>query len=469
MFRTLIPAALTSVLVLVPTGSGWAGVDDDPIEMGSTQIPWAIDGRWIVGFGGDTGWIWDANDPEAEPIELEQGPYVQTAAYAVSGDHVVGKGIEPFDTWRTRVLLWDANDPSAEPIALPDDTLDGYNDYYSAPAVYDVDCDGEHIVAQFWCVDCYDAQKTYRSLMWSVADPYADPVVLGGLSGLVSAIDGGRIVGNDPVDGRGLLWDANDPTADPIQFNAGGPLNSAYPTDIDGDRVVGYGGSADGTSRFYVWSAADPTAEPLILAEYTLPDSVSDLRVSGTRVVGGVYVDGVPTIRVWTLDDLDAGAVALSIGGWETAGVTGIDGDHVIGLAYILEPETRRGLLWSLDDTPPALDPVPSTATLWPANHKMVTVVIAANATDGSGSPLALTAEVTSNEAEDAPGEGDGDTASDWTTPVVSSSSGTVTVDLRAERAGNGTGRVYTVTITATDSSGNSSTAASLIRVPHSK
>ena len=40
---------------------------------------------------------------------------------------------------------------------------------------------------------------------------------------------------------------------------------------------------------------------------------------------------------------------------------------------------------------------------------------------------------------------------------------------LRAERAGNGTGRIYTITINATDSEGQSSSADVTVRVPHDK
>jgi hypothetical protein len=42
-------------------------------------------------------------------------------------------------------------------------------------------------------------------------------------------------------------------------------------------------------------------------------------------------------------------------------------------------------------------------------------------------------------------------------------------VELRAERSGSGQGRVYTVTITASDLSGNQSTATVDVRVPHDR
>ena len=58
-------------------------------------------------------------------------------------------------------------------------------------------------------------------------------------------------------------------------------------------------------------------------------------------------------------------------------------------------------------------------------------------------------------------GTGDGNTAVDWV--VVDAHH----VQLRAERDGDGTGRIYTITITATDSAGNTSAQTVTVSVPH--
>ncbi len=118
------------------------------------------------------------------------------------------------------------------------------------------------------------------------------------------------------------------------------------------------------------------------------------------------------------------------------------------------------------DDTiAPILAPVSDKSILWPANHKMVPVTILANASDNSGRPVTLSAWVASNEPQE--GLGDGDTPQDWTTPVISN--GIITLQLRAERSGEGSGRIYTVTIVAKDGAGNASTANVEILVPHDK
>src|SRR5262249_47227705 len=100
-------------------------------------------------------------------------------------------------------------------------------------------------------------------------------------------------------------------------------------------------------------------------------------------------------------------------------------------------------------------------SVLWPPNHKMVPVTINYGVTDNCDRPSAITCvlSVTSNEPVD--GTGDGDTAPDW--EIVDSHH----VRLRAERAGNGSGRIYTITITCTDAGGNSLVRTVTVSVPH--
>jgi hypothetical protein len=114
------------------------------------------------------------------------------------------------------------------------------------------------------------------------------------------------------------------------------------------------------------------------------------------------------------------------------------------------------------DDTPPVITSVTTSApTLWPPNHKMVPVTVTAIASDGEGSVTTRIVSVSSNEPDN--GLGDGDTAGDFEI------TGPMTLKLRAERAGNGNGRTYTILVEASDEAGNTATAEVHVLVPHSR
>jgi predicted extracellular nuclease len=114
------------------------------------------------------------------------------------------------------------------------------------------------------------------------------------------------------------------------------------------------------------------------------------------------------------------------------------------------------------DETPPTIDTLAlSKSILWPANHKYVDVSATVEASDNfDPDPTVTLVSVTSNEPDN--GEGDGDTINDIV--IVDD----VSFHLRAERAGGGSGRIYTVTYEATDDCGNSTTASVTATVPHS-
>ena len=120
--------------------------------------------------------------------------------------------------------------------------------------------------------------------------------------------------------------------------------------------------------------------------------------------------------------------------------------------------EARRTLRIAIDKSAPVISGVPGTScSLWPPNHKMVTV--ATISASGGVSPLAsLSVAVTSNEPA-AAGESD--------ITISGSGTGPRTVSLRAEREGKGSGRIYTFNVSATDQAGNSASTTGRCVVPH--
>jgi len=111
-----------------------------------------------------------------------------------------------------------------------------------------------------------------------------------------------------------------------------------------------------------------------------------------------------------------------------------------------------------VDNVPPTITgESASVVVLSPSNHTMRDVTISYTATDN----CAVTSVITVTSNEPINGVGDGDTDPDW---IVTDDHHVI---LRAERSANGTGRVYTVTITATDGIGNTATKTVEVRVPH--
>jgi serine protease len=113
-----------------------------------------------------------------------------------------------------------------------------------------------------------------------------------------------------------------------------------------------------------------------------------------------------------------------------------------------------------IDTVPPVISAVTATPSVVGLNnHEMVPVVVTVSASNGcDGAVTCRIVSVTSNEPID--GTGDGDTSPDWEI------TGSLWLNLRAERAGMGTGRVYTITVQCTDPSGNSTTSTVTVSVP---
>jgi hypothetical protein len=120
------------------------------------------------------------------------------------------------------------------------------------------------------------------------------------------------------------------------------------------------------------------------------------------------------------------------------------------------------------DTTPPVIDSIAaSPRTLWPPDHKLVPISITISATDSCQPSSCRIVSVTANEPVVGPGSGNTDP--DWivTDPGPKVSPAALGVELRAERAGGGTGRVYRIDAACADVSGNTISGATTVTVPH--
>jgi hypothetical protein len=161
---------------------------------------------------------------------------------------------------------------------------------------------------------------------------------------------------------------------------------------------------------------------------YTVDDGAQQ---SGTAVT--IVAEGTHTVTYWSVDK---------------AGNT----------------EAKHTAAVRIDKTAPTVAVALDKNKLWPPNHKLAAITASVNATDSlSGVNSIVLTSITSNEPDY--GLGDGDQPND----IQGAELGTFDTGfmLRAERASNGTGRIYTITYTVTDNAGNKTDASATVVVPH--
>jgi PKD domain len=97
---------------------------------------------------------------------------------------------------------------------------------------------------------------------------------------------------------------------------------------------------------------------------------------------------------------------------------------------------------------------------IWPATHAMHAIQVGVKVNDAcTAAPVCRITSVSSNEPQDA--SGDGSTSPDWLI------TGDLTASVRGERLGGGSGRIYSLKVTCTDSADNQSSSQANVSVPH--
>ena len=159
---------------------------------------------------------------------------------------------------------------------------------------------------------------------------------------------------------------------------------------------------------------------------------------SGAQTIGSTVVAGAST--------------SLTITNEGTTTITFFGTDNVGNI------ETARTVTINIDKTPPTVSCNASPNTLWPPNNKLVPVNLSVTVTDSLSGPASFNlVSVTSNEPDSGFGDIQGFVIG---TPSTSG-------QLRAQRLGNGTGRVYTFTYSGSDRASNSASCTTTVSVPH--
>jgi Right handed beta helix region len=227
-----------------------------------------------------------------------------------------------------------------------------------------------------------------------------------------------------PIDlaGGSIIVDGNGDGVDRVDMGALEYRNHAPVANAGGDRTVVTGSNCVATVSLN-GSGSDADGDPLTYT-WTGP--------SGTTIGAELPVSLPVGAHVFTLavDDQNGGFASDS--------------------AVITVTDTRAPEITAVTATP---------SMILQTNHAMVSVAVNVSVSDCDPGVSCKIVSVTSNESDD--GLGDGDTAVDWKI------TGDLSLELRGERAGSGTGRVYTITVACTDSSGNTSNSTVMVRVPH--
>lgn len=226
-------------------------------------------------------------------------------------------------------------------------------------------------------------------------------------------------------------------------------------------------------------SAAPDPAEKGETLTYTIDAGNDGPDVAKDVTITDPLPDGISFVSASAVCAEAAGTVScdlgdLASGAMQTVEITSEvscalpDGTAVANTATVLSAITpdedlsnneSTASVMVFDTTPPVIESVSvAPDSLWPPNHGMVTVTADVVATDTCDpNPVCEIVSVASNEPEN--GLGDGNFLPDWVLP------GGLTVDLRAERAGPGVGRTYTLGVECTDESGNVSLPAEAVVV----
>jgi hypothetical protein len=267
-------------------------------------------------------------------------------------------------------------------------------------------------------------------------------------------------------------------------------LNGTGSSDPDNDTLTYYwnwtGGSATGATPTALFPVGNTTVtltvadsqynatdavNVIVLADTTAPvvDAGPDVTVeletpAGTQVIlNGTATNTVSTRFNFTWSENDQ-VLKAEANVTDTTLIYSFNlGTHIVTLNATDEAGNTGSdnvTVTVVDTTPPEITVSVTPDSLWPPNHKYAQVKTTVTAQDiGDPSPAITLVSITSNEPDN--GKGDGNTINDIT--LVDN----YTFEFRAERSGNGVGRVYTITYQATDASGNSAQASATVTVNH--
>jgi VCBS repeat-containing protein len=274
----------------------------------------------------------------------------------------------------------------------------------------------------------------------------------------------------------GILANDSDPENDPLSaMLVSGPTNAqSFTLNSDGSFTYTPAANYNGPDSFTYkvndgaldsnTATVNITVNPVNDPPIAVNDAVTtdeDVSVTVNVLANDSDVEGPVTVTSTTsptngmatinLDGTITYTPNANINGVDTFMYTITDSDGATATAEVTIT------IIAVNDAPECGVATPNTPFLWPPNHKMVSIGFAMPTSDVDGDTVTLS--ITSIfQDEPTNGLGDGDTSPDATLSPA---------QVRAERQGTGDGRVYVVTVLASDGNDGSCTGTFAIGVPH--
>ena len=283
-----------------------------------------------------------------------------------------------------------------------------------------------------------------------------------------------------------VLVNIVDTVAPTITLNGTNPMTVECHTSFtDPGATADDGCAGDLTSAIAVSGSVNPN----VVGTYTLTYVVTDGTNTSTATRTVDVVDTIaPTIILNGANPMtvechttftDPGATAFDACAGDLTSAIVVSGSvdsNVVGtytLTYAVSDGSHTTIatrtVQVVDTTAPVITLNGQAHTMWSPNHNYQTFQVTdfvASVTDSCGTSLGVNdvviAQVTSDEPENS--AGDGNTLND-----IVIASDCKSVQLRSEREGGGNGRVYTITFSVRDASGNVTTATATVTVPQSQ
>ena len=300
-----------------------------------------------------------------------------------------------------------------------------------------------------------------------IGDACASPTALRNTAAFLQA----RLDGRTTSEATGLALADTPSLADQIarvvRFRVGAGLAPSA-AQLAGDLVaslVTLGQVAASDAAALVAAVLDRLDQP---PKVVCPAPIAAECSGGTTVVAlSAQVgdpDGDGVVVVWTVDGAQVQSDSIPAGPAPTSGTVTLQrsfalGSHAVDLSVSdgVSPAATCHTTTAIQDTrSPALQASVGEPLLWPPNHKLVDVRLSGSASDACIGAVHPSLTVSSNEIDASGGAS-----------FSSDASGFGTLRLRADRSGNGPGRVYLIAIAATDSSGNTAVVCPAVVVPH--